>query len=95
MRMTIESRPAWIVGFTAGVIGGLVMVLVQSVARLGAQVPMFPDLFEDLTTRMIPAAVFSKVLDTFLFHPSFPVDIRHNAKIFREKLAVWATRKLA
>ncbi len=28
-----------------------------------------------------------------LFHPSFPVDIRHNAKIFREKLAVWATEK--
>ena len=25
-----------------------------------------------------------------LFHPSFPVDIRHNAKIFREKLAAWA-----
>lgn len=24
------------------------------------------------------------------FHPAFPVDIRHNAKIFREKLAVWA-----
>jgi len=31
---------------------------------------------------------------TILFHPSFPVDIRHNAKIFREKLAVWAARKL-
>jgi olefin beta-lactone synthetase len=29
-----------------------------------------------------------------LFHPAFPVDIRHNAKIFREKLARWATRKL-
>ncbi|MCH7870650.1 MAG: AMP-binding protein [Planctomycetes bacterium] len=27
---------------------------------------------------------------TFLFHSGFPVDIRHNAKIFREKLAVWA-----
>ncbi len=26
-----------------------------------------------------------------LFHPAFPVDIRHNAKIFREKLKVWAT----
>jgi len=25
-----------------------------------------------------------------LFHPSFPVDVRHNAKIFREQLAVWA-----
>jgi acyl-CoA synthetase (AMP-forming)/AMP-acid ligase II len=31
----------------------------------------------------------------FLIHPSFPVDIRHNAKIFREKLKVWAQRKLA
>ncbi len=25
---------------------------------------------------------------------SFPVDVRHNSKIFREKLAVWADRKL-
>jgi len=30
----------------------------------------------------------------FLIHPSLPVDIRHNAKIFREKLALWAARKL-
>jgi acyl-CoA synthetase (AMP-forming)/AMP-acid ligase II len=30
----------------------------------------------------------------FLIHPSFPVDIRHNAKIFREKLAVWAAKQL-
>ncbi len=29
-----------------------------------------------------------------LFHPAFPVDIRHNAKIFREKLAVWAAARL-
>lgn len=29
-----------------------------------------------------------------LVHPSFPVDIRHNAKIFREKLAVWAEQEL-
>ncbi|WP_394147856.1 olefin beta-lactone synthetase [Shewanella atlantica] len=28
----------------------------------------------------------------FLIHPQFPVDIRHNAKIFREKLAVWAQK---
>ena len=26
----------------------------------------------------------------FLFHPGFPVDIRHNAKINRERLGVWA-----
>ena len=33
-------------------------------------------------------------IDTLLLHPSFPVDIRHNAKIFREKLAVWAQKQL-
>jgi acyl-CoA synthetase (AMP-forming)/AMP-acid ligase II len=33
-------------------------------------------------------------IKTILFHPSFPVDIRHNAKIFREKLADWASRRL-
>ena len=30
----------------------------------------------------------------FLIHEDFPVDIRHNAKIFREKLAVWAQDEL-
>ncbi len=33
-------------------------------------------------------------IDDFLLHRAFPVDVRHNAKIFREKLAVWAARKL-
>ncbi len=33
-------------------------------------------------------------LDTILFHPAFPVDIRHNAKIFREHLATWASGRL-
>lgn len=30
-----------------------------------------------------------------LFHPAFPVDIRHNSKIFREKLALWAARQMS
>jgi len=33
-------------------------------------------------------------IEIFLFHPAFPVDIRHNAKIFREKLAVWAEKQV-
>ena len=33
-------------------------------------------------------------IDTFLRHPKFPVDIRHNAKIGREKLAVWAAGRV-
>jgi acyl-CoA synthetase (AMP-forming)/AMP-acid ligase II len=32
----------------------------------------------------------TRSIDTVLFHRRFPVDVRHNAKIFREKLAVWA-----
>ncbi|NMO57728.1 AMP-binding protein [Actinoplanes sp. TBRC 11911] len=35
----------------------------------------------------------TKGIDRFLFHPSFPVDPRHNAKIDHERLAVWAARK--
>ena len=33
-------------------------------------------------------------ITTFLEHPNFPVDVRHNSKIFREKLAVWANKQL-
>jgi acyl-CoA synthetase (AMP-forming)/AMP-acid ligase II len=32
----------------------------------------------------------TRPIHRFHIHPAFPVDIRHNAKIFREKLAVWA-----
>jgi len=38
--------------------------------------------------------VHTACIETFLFHPRFPVDIRHNAKIGRERLAAWATRQL-
>lgn len=34
-------------------------------------------------------------IEHFLIHRSFPVDIRHNAKIFREKLAIWAQQKIS
>lgn len=36
----------------------------------------------------------TRAIKTILFHPAFPVDVRHNAKIFREKLGVWAAEKL-
>ncbi len=35
----------------------------------------------------------TKNIHHVLFHPAFPVDIRHNAKIGREKLAVWAEKE--
>lgn len=33
-------------------------------------------------------------IETILFHSAFPVDVRHNAKVFRERLAVWAAGQL-
>ena len=36
----------------------------------------------------------TKNIHHVLFHPAFPVDIRHNAKIGREKLAVWAENEI-
>jgi len=32
----------------------------------------------------------TRIIKKILFHPDFPVDVRHNAKIFREKLTIWA-----
>jgi acyl-CoA synthetase (AMP-forming)/AMP-acid ligase II len=36
----------------------------------------------------------TRAIKIILFHAAFPVDIRHNAKIFRERLAVWAARRV-
>ena len=33
-------------------------------------------------------------LDHILLRAALPVDIRHNAKIFREQLSVWAAKEL-
>ncbi|MCB2183165.1 MAG: AMP-binding protein [Desulfobulbaceae bacterium] len=48
--------------------------------------------FKELA-ELAQANPLTKKITKFLIHPSFPVDIRHNAKIFREKLAVWATEQ--
>jgi acyl-CoA synthetase (AMP-forming)/AMP-acid ligase II len=52
---------------------------------------------EGLTAELLAIAranVITREIETVLYHPGFPVDIRHNAKIFREKLAVWAEAQL-
>jgi hypothetical protein len=40
------------------------------------------------------ASPLTQSIRHILFHSGFPVDIRHNAKIYREKLAVWASRRV-
>lgn len=40
------------------------------------------------------AHAHTRAIRQFLFHRAFPVDIRHNSKIFREQLAQWAAKQL-
>ena len=35
----------------------------------------------------------TRSIERIEFHPAFPVDVRHNAKIHRGELASWAARK--
>ncbi|MBA4018627.1 MAG: peptide synthase [Pirellula sp.] len=52
-----------------------------------------PELERELLTLAAKHGV-TKSIRTVLFHDALPVDIRHNSKIFREQLAVWAAKKL-
>ena len=59
--------------------------------------PFSPDEEEALRLELFSRAAFYEVtagIGNILFHPGFPVDIRHNAKIRREDLAVWAAARL-
>jgi acyl-CoA synthetase (AMP-forming)/AMP-acid ligase II len=50
----------------------------------------------ELLTRQKQSDPRLSAINCFLHYPGvFPVDVRHNSKIFREKLAVWATKYLS
>ena len=51
------------------------------------------EIFSDLKQMALQNELTSGI-EHFLIHPAFPVDIRHNAKIFREKLSLWAADEL-
>jgi acyl-CoA synthetase (AMP-forming)/AMP-acid ligase II len=44
--------------------------------------------------QLAQAHAITRSIRTVLFHPGFPVDIRHNSKIGREELAKWASQKM-
>ena len=65
-----------------------------------------PEHFSELRSNSVRNLLIEELLDLgsqhkhthqikkILIHQNFPVDIRHNAKISREKLSQWATRKI-
>lgn len=65
------------------------VVIVEPNGSVADEKTLFSELAE-----LARANELTRDIRHFLVHPSFPVDIRHNAKIFREKLAVWAAEQL-
>jgi len=55
---------------------------------------IIPDTLLAEVRRLAAASPLTASIDFFLIHPDFPVDIRHNAKIFREQLSEWAQQQL-
>ena len=52
---------------------------------------------DQLTNQLLAlgqANELTSAIKTLLYHPAFPVDVRHNAKLAREKLALWAAEQL-
>lgn len=73
-----------------GPAGAQVPVLCVELQRGQSDSPALREALRAQATLRLPEAN----LQHFLVHPAFPVDIRHNAKIGREKLAVWASAEL-
>ncbi len=62
--------------------------------REGISASQWPRIADELR-HLSEGFVHAAKVEMFLHYPKpFPVDIRHNAKIGREKLALWATAKL-
>ncbi|MDD2465325.1 MAG: fatty acid CoA ligase family protein [Desulfobulbus sp.] len=65
------------------------VLIVETLAKVKNQEQLFVELRE-----LAKGNELTQEVEMFLVHPSFPVDIRHNAKIFREKLADWASKRV-
>jgi acyl-CoA synthetase (AMP-forming)/AMP-acid ligase II len=83
---------------------GIIRSAVVGIGAPGAQTPVAcvelergavfsPRLVAELRA-LADATPFRGVVTRFLPHRRFPVDARHNSKIRREELAVWAARRL-
>ena len=65
------------------------VVVVEVQGRIGNTAIFFSELRQIASSNPL-----TQPITLFLIHKGFPVDIRHNAKIFREQLAAWAARRL-
>ena len=71
------------------------VIIIEPVEEVIPLTPTTRQKFIDQLKDLASKKEFTSKISNILFFSPFPVDIRHNAKIFREKLAQWAeTRKI-
>ena len=64
------------------------VIIIEPVERIKSQAAR-----QKFTAELLERGAKSSLTQSItkvLFHEDFPVDVRHNAKIFREKLSLWA-----
>ena len=74
-------------------ISGKTVPLVCLELNIGVACPNSKQLYAELMA-LAEQYEQTKGIMHFLNHDGFPMDVRHNAKIFREKLAVWAQKRV-
>lgn len=76
------------------------LISIKGASKAGVAIEPFPEHMPtnpavkgDFVTSLHELGQSSEItrgISKFFFHPSFPVDSRHNAKIFRDQLSCWA-----
>jgi acyl-CoA synthetase (AMP-forming)/AMP-acid ligase II len=78
-----------LVGINAGREPALV---VEPLPEFWPETPQQEESFRSELKTLAQQSALTQSITTFFFHRSFPVDARHNAKIFREQLQDWAEK---
>lgn len=69
-------------------------IVVEPLPEFWPDTPQKEEAFRNELRALAVQSPLTASITTFFFHRSFPVDARHNAKIFREQLQDWADRSL-
>jgi acyl-CoA synthetase (AMP-forming)/AMP-acid ligase II/pimeloyl-ACP methyl ester carboxylesterase len=69
-------------------------IVVEPLPEFWPDTPQKEEAFRSELRALAVQSPLTASITTFFFHRSFPVDARHNAKIFREQLQEWADRSL-
>jgi len=78
-----------LIGINAGREPALV---VEPIPEFWPESPQQEEVFRSELRSIAQRSTLTQSISTFFFHRSFPVDARHNAKIFREQLQEWAEK---